>query len=329
MRLLKASVLLAVIVALFESTALEAAAAQSITGRLIFEDSRFNCEQQCIVTLLSMGVRPVQTVLADFSGRFTFEGVPQGSYAVRIDIDGFETVNHPLHELDIAVNIIVPLMRKRAAGAFTTDSHVVDVAEFFDRYPRQAVSFFEKGIESQNKKKNDQAMKYFEDAVSIAPSFYQAHNQLGVAYLEAGRVEDAEREFLKAHELNVKGVEPLLNLINLYLEQNDPKAAVRIGEEAVRANAQSGPASFGLGIALYRAGEMERSEAALKRALDLAPRLGKIRLMLANVYVRMQRYDDTLLQLDTYIAENPKGDQLEEARSMRDRLVAAKDAQKP
>jgi tetratricopeptide (TPR) repeat protein len=329
MRFLKASVLLAAFVALFEPGIGEAAA-HSITGRLIFEDSRFNCDQQCVVTLVSMGVRPVQTVLADFSGRFTFDRVPQGSYTIRIEIDGFETFYHPVHEFDLALNIIVPLMRKRVADSVSASGiHVVDVTEFFERYPRKAVSFFEKGIDSQKKNRNDQAMKYFEDAVSIAPAFYQAHNQLGLAYLESGRVADAERAFLKAHELNSRGVEPLLNLVHLYLEQNDPEQAVGIGEQAVRANSRSAPAYFGLGVALYKSGELNRAEAALKRALDLSPGMGKIRLMLANVYVKTQRYDDTLVQLETYIAENPKGEQLEDARSMRDRLLEAKEAQQP
>jgi hypothetical protein len=39
-------------------------------------------------------------------------------------------------------------------------------------------------------------------------------------------MEDAEREFLKAHELNSTAVEPLLNLTTVYLDENKPDRAV-------------------------------------------------------------------------------------------------------
>ena len=159
--------------------------------------------------------------------------------------------------------------------------------------------------------------------------FYDAHNQLGVAYQAAGRPDDAEKEFIVAHELNSTGITPLLNLTNLYLNENEPDRAVKTGEEAVKVNSHSAPAFFSLGVALYKIASLDRAEAALKRALELAPRMPNVRLMLANVYLKLHRYDSTLDQLNSYIAENPHGSQLEAAEEMRDEILKAEATARP
>jgi tetratricopeptide (TPR) repeat protein len=335
MRFLNAPVILAACFALiFNSNALKAAEERTISGRLIFENSTFSCEQQCVVTLLAMGVRPVQTVFAGFGGQFAFSNVPRGEYTIKIDIDGIGTVSHAIRDYDagFSVNIFIPLARQSASAPATvssTGTHVVDITELPEQYPKKAVSFFEKGRKSLKKNKTSEAVQYLESAVQLAPNFYAAHNQLGVAYRAAGRVDDAEREFVRANEINAKGLEPLLNLTALYLERTEHEKALKIAEQAVQADSHSALAFFNLGAALYHVSQMEQSETALKRALDLAPKMAEVRLMLANVYVKLNQYDNTLEQLNIYIAENPKGAKLQEAVEMRDQLMHARAAGLP
>ena len=100
-------------------------------------------------------------------------------------------------------------------------------------------------------------------------------------------------------------------------------------EEAVKANSHSAPAFLNLGIALYKAAMPDRAEVALKRALELAPKMASVRLMLANVYLKLHRYDNVLEQLNTYVAENPRGEQLKAVTQMRDELLKAKEAARP
>jgi Flp pilus assembly protein TadD len=293
----------------------------SLSGRLMLENGDFDCDQ-CVVTLLAGGSRPVARALVDLSGHFSFSNVSRGSYIINIEIDGFEDVNQSVEAYSASeTNVMVTLVRKRPNP---TVSDVVDISEFLDRYPKKAVSLFEKGSDSLQQKKYAEAVQYLRNAVELAPTFYEAHNRLGIAYREAGRIDDAEREFIKAHELNSKGIDPLIHLTTLYLEESQPDRAVTTSEQAVKANSHSAPAFFSLGLALYKAAQLDRAETALKRALELAPKMANIRLMLANVYMKLRRYDNTLEQLNTYIAENPHGDQLPAAQTLRDKLLAAK-----
>ena len=337
MRFLTPLVILAACFALIcNSNVVQAAEERTIAGRLIFENSNFSCEQQCVVTLLAMGVRPVQTVFAGFGGQFAFRNVPRGDYTIKIDIDGFGTVSQAIRDYDagFSVNIFIPLARQTTIGASGpvaasstgTAPNVVDVTELPGQYPKKAVSFFEKGRKSLKKNKTSEAVQYFESAVQLAPNFYAAHNQLGVAYRVAGRMDDAEREFMRANEINAKGLEPLLNLTALYIDRKDHDKAVKFGEQAVQADSRSALAFFNLGIALYHVSQLEQSETALKRAVDLAPKMGEVRLMLANVYLKLNQYDNTLEQLNIYIAENPKGARVKDAVEMRDQLMQARAA---
>src|ERR1051326_6461951 len=140
MRVLKASAL----VSLF---AVQLLAADTLSGRLVFQNGEYICDQRCVVTLLASGVRPVQTVMADLSGHFTFNNVARGSYTIRVEIDGFEPVTQTIDGFDVLsdMNIVVPLIRKQSTSE--SGAAIVNVSEFMDRYPKKPVSFFEKGSE--------------------------------------------------------------------------------------------------------------------------------------------------------------------------------------
>src|SRR5207248_2822950 len=207
---------------------------------------------------------------------------------------------------DTAPILVAP---RRIASAETEGGGTIDASEYLSAYPKKAVDLYKKGIENKKKGKDEQATKFFEQAIDAAPNFYAAHNALGLAYKDAGRKDDAEKEFLKARDLNRSDAEPLINLTGLYIDENQPARAVETGEQAVKANSRSAPAFFSLGIALYKFAMLDRAEAALKKALDLAPKMFQARLMLANVYLKEQRYDNLMDQLDHYLAENPNGEQ--------------------
>jgi tetratricopeptide (TPR) repeat protein len=261
---------------------------------------------------------------ADTSGHFTFENVQPGACILQVVVDNFGTIDQDVYVDNLdprGATMILVSARPEAVPKSGQSRGVVDVSEFLNGYSKKAVDHYKKGLDNRKKGKNDLAIKSFEEAVNIEPDFYAAHNELGIAYQEAGRKDDAEREFLRARELNRSDVGPLINLTKLYTEANQGDRAVAVGEEAVKANSRSAPAFFNLGVALYKISMLDRAEAALRKALDLAPKMFEVRLMLANVYLKQQRYDKLMEQLDRYLAEDPKGEQRQAAEQMREALI--------
>ena len=304
----------------------------SISGRLLFTNGGSPCDP-CNIELTIAGVQRVASAYTDTGGNFRFDNVMPGSYVIHVELKGYEDVNESVDVMARGgiTSMLTIMMTRKGNDAVQSDqnSGIIDVSQFLQAYPKKAVDAYNKGVEKRKKGKNEEAIRYFEQAVDIAPNFYNAHNDLGVAYKEAGRMDDAEREFLRANELNPSGVDPLINLTSLYIDQNKPERAVATGEQAVKANSTSASAFLNLGIALYKFAMLDRAEAALKKALDLAPKLFQARLMLANVYMKEQRYDSLMEQLDHYLAENPKGQQRAAVERMRRQLLEARQASKP
>ncbi len=318
--------LLVLILSVSTGLGVAAAAEISITGRLILDHGEFGPDA-AVVTLVQ-GAATVATAYTDGGGYFAFRNIRPGAYVIHVDIDGFEEVNQPLDlfERSWGANANITLTRKRQVIR-RGESPTVDVSEFRDRYPKKAIEAFKKGIESKKLGKKDETLKNFESAVKLAPDFYEAHNELGIAYKEAGRTDDAENEFLRAHSLNNYNADPLVNLTSLYLDENKPDLAVTTGEEAVKANSRSAPAFFNLGLALYKLARLDKAEVALKKALELAPKMAQVRLMLANVYLKLRHYDSLMDQLDSYLKENPKGEQRQAVEEMRESLLKSKHEQ--
>jgi tetratricopeptide (TPR) repeat protein len=300
---------------------------QTINGTVIADAGRFTC-RNCDVRVELLGVSPIATTHANSDGTFTFHNVRPGSYQLRVIVDGREEGQQAIEVYDGPVmnyNVSVFVNRRVSVERKPADSNIIDVSQYIQKYPKSAVERYRRAGDSKKRYKIDEAIKYLEEAIEIAPDFYHAHNDLGLLYKERGRLADAEREFLRAHEINRSSVDPLINLTGVYIDANKNEAAVSTGEEAVKTNQRSAPAFFNLGMALYRISQLDRAEAALKKALQLAPKMFQIRLMLANVYMKLQNFDRLMEQLDGYLAENPEGEERRAVEELRQKVLQAKE----
>jgi thioredoxin-like negative regulator of GroEL len=301
---------------------------QNVSGRLSFADAGANCGR-IMVELEVIEMQPVESVYLDANCGFKFTHISKGSYFIHVDIDGYDEVRQRVDVSDVFAdtpNLITMLPAPgRGRGVMSRGGKpVIDVSEILDQYPKKAVDLYNKARESRDKGKNGQAIDQLQQATKIAPTFYQAHNTLGLAYKDAGRLEDAEQEFIIAHQINRYSAEPLVNLSGLYLDKNEPERAVEVSEEAVEANSRSVPALFNLGLALYRVSRLDKAETTFKKCLELAPKMFQVHLALANVYLKLRRFDSLLDQLNTYLQENPTGPDREQVERLRNQVIKAK-----
>jgi tetratricopeptide (TPR) repeat protein len=296
---------------------------RSISGRLVAEYESLQCGIACEVRLETSGLQLIDIVHPDSQGNFQFQDVPPGTYFIRANLEGFEEVVTQVQVNGMVQSRALIILTRKPKLSEGGNSAMIDVSQFLDQYPSKAVSLYKKAVSNEKKGNTEEAIRQMEEAIAIAPNFFNAYNDLGVLYRKAGRDEDAETAFVRASSLNPNSVEPLLNLGSLYIDSNRATEAVEVSEQAVKRNNTSGPALFNLGLALYRISMLDRAEDTLKRALSLAPKMFQIRLALANVYLKQQRYDSLLDQLDSYLAENPEGDQKAEVEAMREQILKA------
>src|SRR5215813_513813 len=316
----------------------------AIRGKIVIANQH-DFDQRIEVRLEKSALQTIQTTYTDSSGNFEFRNLAPGTYYVSVTLEGYEPVHQLVEIFNSFGNFSVTIflnkpaveVRDRPFGLDAADPDIVDVNQMKENFPKKAVQDYEKALEEKQKGRLESAVKLLEEAIQLAPKFFHAHNNLGILYQSLKRYPDAEREYKRSHQLNVKSERPLVNLGSLFIEQSSLQRSDREAggklldqaldslEEAVKLNPRSALGYFLLGQANYRSDFLEEAEAAFKKAHDLDPRISAARLMLANLYVKMEKWDDVLEQLDAYLKENPKAVDRASVEQMRERI--AKNAQ--
>jgi tetratricopeptide (TPR) repeat protein len=297
----------------------------AISGRLLF-DGAVSCDR-VVVELERVENQAIDFTLADMGCGFRFDRIAKGNYFVHVKVDGYSDVRQAVDVADgglSAAPLIITMSPAPTRISRQRSGNIVDASELLEQYPRKAVDLYKKSISDRKKGRRDKAIEDLEQAVKIAPNFYQAQNDLGVLYSMMNRPEDAEKHLVQAHELNRNSTEPLINLASLYLDQDKPDRAEEVSQEAVRNDSKSGPALFNLGIALYKLARLDKAEDALMKALQVAPKMFQVHLALANVYMKLRQYDRMVAQLNSYLDQNPNGPEREQVEKLRDQAIKAR-----
>lgn len=305
-----------------------------IRGRLVFPTPK--PPEDRIEINLERNMQRIQTVFADSLGNFEFRSVPPGDYYVSIKLPDFEDVNQSVSVMStqrttttvIQMNPLFTVRRTRAPGFEGDDPDVIDVKMMTKSYPRKAVQAYEKALEESRKGRTDGAVKFLEEAVKLAPDFYHAQNNLGVAYLKLNRFRDAEAAYRHAMDINPKAQQPLINLGILFITEADARKeegrpvagkllddAMDALDAAIKIKPRSAVAHFYLGTAYYKSEFFDESETSLKKAQEYDPNMANVRVMLVNLYIKQRRFADALKQIDAFLREYPKA---EERLSMQD-----------
>ncbi len=124
--------------------------------------------------------------------------------------------------------------------------------------------------------------------IAQRPDYAYAHFQLGYAYSELQRWDDAQAEYERTITLDPHMAEAYLNLGIVLMESNPFAAADAFRQAASLQPTQSRP-RFLYGLALERAGKREEAVAQFKAALVISPKDFDIHLALARTLLALKR----------------------------------------
>jgi len=267
----------------------------------------------------------LERTFSDNEGHFRFINLPDGQYVVIVRLEGYEEIHEDAYfNRDGIALMSLTMTRKEAAG--------------LDGHARRILDDYQKALEESRKGNTEKAIKGLEAVVKAEPNYQQAHTSLGTLYQKEQRFQDAEREYNAAVQLDSRSSEPLVNLGSLYIQiavqaqakRDNPTfgaaldGAVRALNQAIRIQPDSAKAYYFLGTTYYTGGQFPKAEEHLIHALDLEKGMGTAELVLANVYMKQQKWTQALEYLDLYLKENPKAADREQIQQTRAQVATRK-----
>ena len=153
--------------------------------------------------------------------------------------------------------------------------------------------------------KYDQAIQSLQEATRIMPKNAQAYNHLGLALHGKRQLAPALAAYLKALSLDHKLAAAHYNLGCLYLEQNEPAAAIDQLTSYTLLQPNSADGWIKLGNAQLRAHKIDAAEKCFKTGLTLNPRNPEGLNGLGIVQVQRRRPQDALGYFNSALAQKP------------------------
>lgn len=256
-------------------------AVHSVSASQIFGtvyDNRQNALQSVDVELLDQYHSLIRHTVTDGVGRFTFDGLGDGTWYVRVlpfryDFDEqtqevlIQTISQVNNRQGYESKVVDFVLSPRKGTLAAAQAEVV----FAQEIPSDARKAFEESQKLLKRGKADEAIVQLESALRIFPDYFLANHYLGAVYFQKKDYEHAAPPLMKAAQMNDKSGPTLYYLGYSLHELNYNKAAV----VALKQAAILTPASPAVFTALGKSQRQERQYADAEKSLLQAKKLSK------------------------------------------------------
>jgi tetratricopeptide (TPR) repeat protein len=262
------------------------------------------------------------TAFTRSNGDFQFTGLASGTYIVEVQLPDYDTARETVSVYNSSVQgVNISLSRPIKFGSSESDAtisaHQLSV-------PHKAHEEFDKGMMLFYQKSDfRRAIEQFERAIKDFPTYYEAYEQEGNAYIRLAVIAPAEEALRKSVELSSGHYsEALLDLSGLLSATKRFAEAETFARNAIRVDTSTWRGPFNLALALEGLKQMDGAEKSAIQARDMKPDNPPVYLMLANIHIQLNNYQALSKDLESYIKLVPTGPQSDQARRTRDQLQA-------
>jgi tetratricopeptide (TPR) repeat protein len=277
----------------------------SLTGTIYSEASK-RAVQQASVRLCDPAGNMLEQMITMDSGEFDFRQLGHTDYILTVTAAGFQP--YELH-VDLSFGsdrgISVYLNPNPSDPAAPSPAGSVSAHEM--SMPQKARDLISSGAKKLYFDKNAQAgLADFQQAVSIAPGFYEAYYQIGMAYLTLGTRDEAERSFRKSIEVsNDKYGEPVIGLASFLIDKGDFAQSEKMTRHGLELSPNSWFGHYQLGRILFAENKIADARKSAEQARSLDPNAAIVYRLLSNIHISQKDYPALIQDLDAYIKLDP------------------------
>jgi tetratricopeptide (TPR) repeat protein len=177
--------------------------------------------------------------------------------------------------------------------------HTVELAE--DNF----VAHNDLGVALDDQGRIDEAIRQFQTAVRLAPDYPDAHANLGSALFKNGQIDEAIRQYQEALGLKADNARTFYNLGTALYAKGRIDESIREFQEALRFKPDYAEAHSNLGSALYRSGQINEAIQQFQEALRLKPDYAEIHNCLGVAFGTQGRIDEAIGQFQEGVRLKP------------------------
>ena len=309
-----------------------------IQGRIYFPRGHTSAMRP-VVKLQSDSSSELTTV-ADVEGSFSFTHLRPGSYTIIVNGgDEYENTSETVavgsagpvpaqgspsqYAIPVIYQVQIYLQPRKTAAS---DVNAEAKQSIPANVTKPARDLFNKGVESARLGDHRKSIEQFKQAISQAPDFELAYNEMGVQYLTLSQPDKAAEAFTKALKLAPEDFVARLNYGIALLNLNKFGEAEKQLRQALQKNAAAPTGHYYVALALMKQQEFEAAEAEFQISIrNSNDRIAPAHKYLGGIYWRNKQYNRAADELTRYIVLNPKApdagkirDTIKDLRSKKD-----------
>jgi tetratricopeptide (TPR) repeat protein len=146
----------------------------------------------------------------------------------------------------------------------------------------------------------------FERAIAVTEKNFFAHDGLAATHLREGRLDDAERHYRRARELNPHWASPHVGLADVAAQRGEPELAIRYYREGLRREPRA-RTHANMGKALADTGRLREAIAHYRTALEFDDDTGlaEIHALLGHALAETGELDEALAHYEAAVGVDP------------------------
>jgi tetratricopeptide (TPR) repeat protein len=286
----------------------------------VYYGSDYNAAKDVPVTLYDGDRTILETQNTSDDGQFRFGGLRRSTYRIVVDVAGYERVS-----IDVDVSMasdkglaiyLKPIAKSRDSSLLKS----VSVHEL--SMPAKARDLMDAAVKKLYQGNDAKAaLSDLQQAIALAPGYYEALYQLGMAQLTLGDRAAAAKSFRTSFEQSdyaYAGASVALG--GALLDLGNTTEA----EQSIRRGLQLNPnlwlGHYELGRVLLQQNHLDEALASAEQARQLAPGRPIVYRLLSNIHLQQKNYPALLQDLDTYLTLDPSSPAGLRAKQLRDQL---------